>query len=90
MIYKPGFKTLISQLYVAGDPYVDTDVQFGVTRALIGDFVRRESAAGGEAYSLDQVFTLEAGEARRPRAPVRGKRAPPLDPATGSDSPEAH
>jgi catechol 1,2-dioxygenase len=74
MVYKPGFKTLISQLYVGDDPYLDSDVQFGVTRALIGDFVRQESA-GGESYCLDQVFTLEPGEARRPRAPVRAKRA---------------
>jgi catechol 1,2-dioxygenase len=74
MGYKPGFKTLISQLYVCGDPYLDTDVQFGVTRALIGDFVRHENG-GGESYSLDQVFTLEPGEARRPRAPVRAKRS---------------
>jgi catechol 1,2-dioxygenase len=72
MIYKPGFKTLISQLYVAGDPYVDTDVQFGVTRALIGDFVRHENA-GAHFYSLDQVFTLESGEAGRPRAPICAK-----------------
>jgi protocatechuate 3,4-dioxygenase beta subunit len=74
MAYKPGFKTLISQLYVCGDPYLDTDVQFGVTRALIGDFVRHENV-GGESYSLDQVFTLEPGEARRPRAPIRAKRS---------------
>jgi protocatechuate 3,4-dioxygenase beta subunit len=73
MIYKPGFKTLISQLYVAGDPYLDTDVQFGVTRALIGDFVRHENG-GVHFYSLDQVFTLESGEAARPRAPIRAKR----------------
>jgi catechol 1,2-dioxygenase len=73
MIYKPGFKTLISQLYVGGDPNLDTDVQFGVTRALIGGFVRHEKA-GADSYSLDQVFTLEPGESRRPRAPIRAKR----------------
>jgi catechol 1,2-dioxygenase len=73
MVYKPAFKTLISQLYVCGDPYLESDVQFGVTRALIGDFVRRDNV-GGESYSLDQVFTLEPGEAARPRAPIRTKR----------------
>jgi catechol 1,2-dioxygenase len=74
MVYKPGFKTLISQLYVSGDPHLASDVQFGVTRALIGDYVRLEDTAGQVSYSLDQVFTLEPGEARRPRAPVRAKR----------------
>jgi catechol 1,2-dioxygenase len=76
MVFKPGFKTLISQLYVSGDPYLESDVQFGVTRALIGDYVRHEGPAGQVSYSLDQVFTLEPGEARRPRAPVRAKRLP--------------
>jgi catechol 1,2-dioxygenase len=78
MIYKPGFKTLISQIYVPDDPHIDTDVQFGVTRALLGDYVRHDepSAALGLAapwYSLDQRFTLEPGEASRPRPPIRGK-----------------
>jgi catechol 1,2-dioxygenase len=78
MIYKPGFKTLISQIYVPDDPHIDSDVQFGVTRALIGDYVRHDQANAtlgfvAPWYSLDQRFTLEPGEARRPRAPIRGK-----------------
>src|SRR5262249_50838183 len=63
MIYKPGFKTLISQIYVPDDEHLDSDVQFGVTRALIGDYVRHDEAAAelGFAapwYSLDQRFVL--------------------------------
>ena len=78
MIYKPGFKTLISQIYVPGDKYLDSDVQFGVTRALIGAYVRHDepdATLGCEPpwYSLNQRFVLERGEARRPQAPVRAK-----------------
>ncbi|MGA7323791.1 MAG: dioxygenase [Rhodomicrobium sp.] len=78
MIYKPGYKTLISQIYVPDDPHIDTDVQFGVTRALLGDYVRHDEPApevgfAAPWYSLDQRFVLEAGEARRPRAPIRAK-----------------
>jgi protocatechuate 3,4-dioxygenase beta subunit len=78
MIYKPGFKTLISQIYVSDDEHIDSDVQFGVTRALIGDYVRHdepEADLGFEApwYSLDQNFLLERGEALRPKAPISGK-----------------
>jgi catechol 1,2-dioxygenase len=40
---KDGFKTLISQLYVPDDKFLETDVQFGVTRHLIGDYVRHEN-----------------------------------------------
>ena len=77
MIYKPGFKTMISQIYSPDDPHIDSDVQFGVTRALIGAYVRHEEASepGVQApwYSLDQRFVLEPGEARRPIAPIRAK-----------------
>jgi len=78
LVYKPGFKTLISQVYAPDDEHIDSDVQFGVTRALIGNYVRHDepSAELGFAtpwYSLDQRFTLEAGEARRPVAPIRAK-----------------
>ena len=37
LVYKPGFKTLISQIYSPDDKNIDTDVQFGVTRHLIGN-----------------------------------------------------
>ncbi len=48
LIYKPGFKTHISQVYSADDPNLETDVQFGVTEALLGDYVapRERDAAG--------------------------------------------
>ena len=58
---------LISQVYDPADPHIDSDVQFGVTRALIGDFVRHDephptaSDAGSPWYSLDYVYRMEAG-----------------------------
>ena len=36
MIHKPGYKTQFSQVYSSDDPNLETDSQFGVTRALIG------------------------------------------------------
>ncbi|HLX17830.1 MAG TPA: dioxygenase [Bradyrhizobium sp.] len=79
MVHKPGFKTLVSQVYSPDDEHIDSDVQFGVTRALIGNYVRHDEPsseigfAAAPWYSLDQRFTLEKGEARRPLAPIRGK-----------------
>jgi protocatechuate 3,4-dioxygenase beta subunit len=78
MIYKSGFKTLITQIYAPDDEHIDSDVQFGVTRALIGNYLRHDepSPEFGSAtpwYSLDQRFVLEPGEARRPAAPIRAK-----------------
>ncbi len=81
MVHKPGFKTLISQIYVPDDPYLDSDVQFGVTRALIGNFIRHDVAdpeldLAAPYYSLEQRLYLEPGEAGRPRAPIAAKAAP--------------
>jgi catechol 1,2-dioxygenase len=39
MIYKPGLKTQFSQVYSRDDPNLETDVQFGVTQALTGQYV---------------------------------------------------
>ena len=76
LIAKPGFKTLISQVYVNNDKYLDSDVQFGVTRALVGNYVRHDGPApaadvGGEWYSLDQTFVLEPGNSRLPKPPIQ-------------------
>ena len=76
LIFKPGFKTLISQVYVNDDDRLETDVQFGVTKALIGNYVRHEGNAPapdvtGEWYSLDQTFVMEPGKARLPKPPIQ-------------------
>lgn len=75
LIFKEGFKTLISQIYSNDDDKLDTDVQFGVTRALIGDYQRHTEKAPaadvkGEWYSLDQTFVMEPGKARLPKPPI--------------------
>jgi len=76
---KDGFKTLITQVYVNDDKFLETDVQFGVTRHLVGDYVRHENepAPGADVtgpwYSLDFSFVMEAGTSRLPRPPISGK-----------------
>jgi len=77
LVFKPGFKVLTSQIYADDDPKLETDVQFGVTRALVGRFERHDEPhpiePGIEApwYTLDYTFTLEPGEARLPRPPIK-------------------
>jgi catechol 1,2-dioxygenase len=76
LIFKDGCKTLISQIYVNDDDRLETDVQFGVTRALVGNFVRHDGLAPagevtGEWYSLDQTFVMEQGLSRLPRPPIQ-------------------
>jgi catechol 1,2-dioxygenase len=77
LIFKDGYKTLISQIYSSDDPRLDTDVQFGVTRALIGDLRRHDEpnpadpSAGTPWYSLEITLTLEPGAAKLPRPPIK-------------------
>jgi catechol 1,2-dioxygenase len=79
LAFKPGFKTLISQVYSPDDPYLETDVQFGVTRHLIGNYVHHEDDKApaddvkGPWYSLDYTFVMEAGEAKLPKPPITDK-----------------
>jgi catechol 1,2-dioxygenase len=77
LIVKPGFKVLISQVYDPHDPHIDSDVQFGVTKALLGNFIRHDEPHPTEAditapwYSLDHVYRMEAGTTMLPRAPIK-------------------
>jgi catechol 1,2-dioxygenase len=81
LIYKPGFKTQFSQVYSSDDPNLETDVQFGVTQALIGRYVRHEGEPApapdvvGPWHSLEHTFVIDAGEAKLPRPPITGKAA---------------
>lgn len=77
LIFKQGYKTVISQVYAHDDPNLESDVQFGVTRALVGDFKRHDKPhpanpdVGAPWYSLDYTFVMEPGEARLPRPPIK-------------------
>ena len=79
LIHKPSFKTQFSQLYSSDDPHLASDVQFGVTRALIGQYVRHDLDAAPDAdvtgpwYSLEHRFVIEPGVAHRPGAPITAK-----------------
>src|SRR6266513_1358586 len=70
LIHKPGFKTIASQVYDPSDPHLETDSQFVVTRALIGNFQKN-----GEEYSLEFTVVLEPGESWLPKAPITQKVA---------------
>jgi hydroxyquinol 1,2-dioxygenase len=79
LIYMPGFKTITSQIYSPDDPLLETDAQFGVTRALIGNYVVHEnepapaSDVTGKWYSLEHTFILQPGETWLPTPPVSRK-----------------
>jgi catechol 1,2-dioxygenase len=77
LMVKPGFKTLISQVFMPDDEHLEDDVQFGVTRTLIGNLLRHDDRRPDHSdleppwYSLEYTFTMEAGESRLPPPPIR-------------------
>jgi hydroxyquinol 1,2-dioxygenase len=81
MVNKPGYKTQFSQVYSNDDPNLETDVQFGVTAALVGHYVKHDAATEpapdvdvtGTWYSLEHRFVIEPGDNSLPKPPITGK-----------------
>ena len=66
-IQAPGYDTLITHVFVEGDPWLESDAVFGVRSSCIADFVRRGagetapdgSQPSGPFYTLDYTFRLQ-------------------------------
>lgn len=61
-----GYQPVTTELFVEGDPYLDSDPVFGVRGSLVVPFVRNESQAEAQAlgvsvpfYTVDYDFSLE-------------------------------
>jgi protocatechuate 3,4-dioxygenase beta subunit len=71
IVEAPGYEKVISELFVSGDPYIDSDAVFGVKDSLIVNFVLHESAEDAEKYgrpvpffTANYDFVLVPGETR--------------------------
>jgi catechol 1,2-dioxygenase len=77
LIVKPGFKVLVSQVYDPADPNILVDPQFGVTKALLGNYIRHDEPHPSDPttrapwYALDYTYVMEPGEAILPQAPIK-------------------
>jgi catechol 1,2-dioxygenase len=77
LAHMPGFKTLVTQVFVSDDERLESDVVFGVTRHLIGNYVRHETDAPpaddveGPWYSFEYEFVMEPGESVLPNPPIK-------------------
>jgi hydroxyquinol 1,2-dioxygenase len=52
----PGFQTLITHVFVAGDEHLDSDAVFGVRENLIGEFTRHEPGTAPDGKALDVPY----------------------------------
>jgi protocatechuate 3,4-dioxygenase beta subunit len=71
IVEAPGYEKVISEIFVAGDPYIESDAVFGVKDSLTVEFILRESPAEAAKYgrpvpfyTVDYDFVLVPGETR--------------------------
>jgi protocatechuate 3,4-dioxygenase beta subunit len=76
--FKPGYRTLITQIFADDDERLQSDVVFSVTRALIGNYRRHDTDETPPApdvqapwYTLHYDFVMQPGEAKRPVPPIK-------------------
>jgi hydroxyquinol 1,2-dioxygenase len=56
MITRDGFRPLTTHLFVAGDPYLDSDAVFGVKASLVVDFVRHGPGPAPDGSTMSEPF----------------------------------
>jgi protocatechuate 3,4-dioxygenase beta subunit len=72
IIVAPGYRTLVTQLFVEGDQYLDSDAVFGVKDSLVVDYKNVAGAGEHPRYRVSYDFRLgrlaASGAAGRPAA----------------------
>jgi hydroxyquinol 1,2-dioxygenase len=56
MIAAPGYETLVTHVFAAGDPYLDSDAVFGVKNSLIREFTRHPAGALPDGSQSEQPW----------------------------------
>jgi hydroxyquinol 1,2-dioxygenase len=68
MIEAPGYQPLTTHVFRSGDPYLDSDVVFGVRASLIEDYVAHAAGTGPHANDIDGPYHTLDFEFVLPRA----------------------
>jgi catechol 1,2-dioxygenase len=66
LFVREGYRTLVTQVFDNADEAIESDVVFGVTPALSGDF----RAQSDGTFLLEYTFVMQPGESRMPRPPI--------------------
>ena len=73
----PGYETLITHVFVAGDEHLDDDAVFGVKTSLIAPFPRHEAGIAPDGRTMDGAYhTLEYDLVLAPARRDPGAAAP--------------
>jgi catechol 1,2-dioxygenase len=65
IVSAPGYETLITQVFVKGDPQIEDDVVFTGSDNMVGDFKK-----DGDHFRLVYDFPLRRGVSTMPKAPI--------------------
>jgi len=65
IVSKPGYETLVTQVFADGDKTVITDVVFTASGNMVGKFQH-----DGDHYRLNYDFQLRPGVSTMPKAPI--------------------
>lgn len=60
---RDGYRPLVTQVFAAGDKYLDDDAVFGVKPSLVHDYRAEAAAAGQPGHKLTWTFVLPRDEA---------------------------
>jgi len=56
IVTAPGYETVVTHLFVEGDPYLESDVVFGVKNSLVIEFKRNDSEVAAKKVGLSAPF----------------------------------
>jgi hydroxyquinol 1,2-dioxygenase len=56
MIEAPGFRKLVTHVFMAGDPYLDSDAVFGVKDSLIREYVRHLAGEAPDGRRMEEPY----------------------------------
>lgn len=56
IVSAPGHRSVVTHLFVEGDPYLDSDAVFGTKESLVVPFVRSDSAAEAASHGVTAPF----------------------------------
>jgi len=75
MISADGHETLVTHVFVAGDPYLDSDAVFGVKDALIREYAPEPPGMAPDGKTMREPWRrLSYDFALKPRSPARAAR----------------
>lgn len=56
MVAAPGYETLVTHVFVAGDPYLDSDAVFGVKNSLVDPFPEQAPGTAPDGRVMEQAW----------------------------------